>query len=223
MSNDLWNPLAVLPNVDLTEPIEATQASFLPTSDQRIIELCNSHTGLRKFIDSFSNAFGVSHQPAVLAIQNNVSEKFNTIESLASLRDVLTASVIPFNRARMMNNPNIPRIAFSRSFDFYPWMIGKDYQSLIAFTPGMHAWHCIEKFNGQSSPEVAIRKLSKADIDQPLFTELVKRWQRTYSSRRQMWEDRTLVRSLNMAHHASQLPALIDTRYLDYGRISPYG
>ena len=62
-------------------------------------------------------------------------------------------------------------------------------------------------------------KISTTDLDQQLFDELAKRWRQNYGTRKSTWEDMALMRSLNMAHQASQLPAGIDATLLDYGRL----
>jgi hypothetical protein len=45
------------------------------------------------------------------------------------------------------------------------------------------------------------------------------RWRRRYDSAEPAWEDVALMRSLNMAYHASLLPAGTDTTFYDVGRV----
>ena len=138
---------------------------------------------------------------------------------MSSLRDVLSASTIPFHRARRISDKSSSKILFSNSLDFYPWMIDKTYKNLISITPSRTALHDVLKFNGQISAEVTINNLSMDKIDQPLFSILIDRWQNYYFNNGLRWKDLALMRSLNMANHASKLPASIDTRHWDYGRI----
>jgi hypothetical protein len=128
-------------------------------------------------------------------------------------------SIIPLGRSRSINTPTFPRVVFSNSFDFYPWMIGNDFETLVASTPAIGSLHTVSAFHGQTAPEINAQKLGEADIDWQLFKALLIRWQDYCLSKHPEWRDLALIRSLNMAYHASRLPALSDTRYLDYGRI----
>jgi hypothetical protein len=61
--------------------------------------------------------------------------------------------------------------------------------------------------------------LGEGDIDQPLLTALMARWRQRYEVAEPAWEDVALMRSLNMAYHASLLPAGTDTTFYDVGRV----
>lgn len=215
----LWNSMAVLPNVELREPIEARRAAFVPVTDPRVQEINDAYPLHRSFLGRFTDAFGVQLRPTVLLVRPNASRRFMTVDALASFRDVLSMSVIPRARARSIEREHLRGIHFSRAFDFYPWMIDKNYEYLIAITPAMMALHDVRKFNGQAAPEIDCKTMPISDLDQPMFDELSKRWRRCYSSKKLAWEDVALMRSLNMAFQASQLPASLDATILDYGRL----
>lgn len=215
----LWKTMAVMPNVETREAIEGGRAAFVPMSDPRVQEIDAAHPRHRSFLRSFTDAFGVEHLPTVLLVRPNASLRFMTVDAMASFRDVLSISIVPRARARGIQYDHSRGIHFSKAFDFYPWVIGRDYKNLIAVTPAMLAIHDVKKFKGQVAPEISHMKMSATDLDQPLFDELVKRWRRSYGSRKPAWEDVALMRSLNMAHQASQLPGSLDTTILDYGRL----
>ncbi|HKJ63347.1 MAG TPA: hypothetical protein VKA94_15345 [Hyphomicrobiales bacterium] len=219
MSDSLWVPMVLLPNIELETSIECTPAAFLPPFDPRIVEIKERYQKFNDFLSRFSDQFGGEKNPTILAISPNTPQTFTTLDAIASLRDMLTASVIPFNRAMMIKYPNVPRTIFSRNFDFYPWMISKDYKYIINITPAIMHLHDVKDFRGQPASEIPINKLSHSEVDKVLFASLHTHWRYHFGSSRQQWRNRALMRSLNMAHHASQLPALNDTRYLDYGRI----
>jgi hypothetical protein len=136
---------------------------------------------------------------------------------LASFRDLVALSVVPYARsiAIVYDNPN--HISYSNSFWLYPWMLAKDNQHLFASTPAITALHIVDQFHGQSSPELSTMPLN--DVDQPLFEALLVRWKRHHLGKRQRWQDRALFRSLNMAAQAAQLPAGVDATIYDVGRI----
>jgi hypothetical protein len=61
--------------------------------------------------------------------------------------------------------------------------------------------------------------LGPGSIDEPLLAELLTRWQRRYESAEPARLEIALFRSLNMAYHASLLPAASDTTFYDVGRL----
>ncbi|MEQ8747368.1 hypothetical protein [Pyruvatibacter sp.] len=79
--------------------------------------------------------------------------------------------------------------------------------------------HKLSRFKGQSSPTLFRTSIGKNDIDQPLLAELMARWRRRYEMDEPAWENVALMRSLNMAYHASLLPAGTETTFYDVGRV----
>ncbi len=214
----LWKTIAVLPNVEACEAIEGGPAAFVPIADPRVREIDKIYPRHRNFLRRFTDAFGVERRPTVLIIKPNASPHITTADALVSFRDVLSVSIVPRSRARTIKNERLRGIYHSKAFEFYPWVIDKDCKDLIAVTPSMMAFHSVRKFGGQVAPEISDTKFLLTDLDQTLFDELVKRWRRSYRSRKPAWEDVALMRSLSMAHQASQLPAPIAATIHDYGR-----
>ncbi len=215
----LWKTMAVLPNVETREAIEGGRAAFVPMSDLRVQEIDEAHPRHRCFLRRFTDAFGVKRHPTILLARPNASRRFMTVDAMASFRDVLSMSIVPIARAHGIQYEQSRGIHFSKAFDFYPWVIDKNYKYLSADTPALVALHDVKKFKGQAAPEISAMKMSATDLDQPLFDKLAKCWRRCYGSRKPAWEDVALMRSLNMAHQASQLPASLDATVLDYGRL----
>ena len=108
---------------------------------------------------------------------------------------------------------------FGEAFAIYPWMLDRDYEHIIGNTPAILGMHEVTKFRGQSSPALFRTQLDVSDLDQPLLTELLARWQRRYKASQPQWEDIALFRSLNMAYHASLLPAASEATFYDVGRL----
>ena len=120
---------------------------------------------------------------------------------------------------RYIQNKGGNRVFYSRSFDFYPWMVSRDNESLVASTPARAGLHDVGCFAGQTASEVHLAEVSPGDLDRPLFDALLKRWQHVYGGQEASSEDTKLMRSLNMAFHASQPPADQGAMVFDYGRI----
>ena len=127
----LWNPMAVLANVELNEPIEAQLAAFAPASDARVQDVNTAHPVHATFLDRFTDAFGNKCHPTVLIVRPSAPERIRSADALASIRDVLSASVIPRARARYTRQLGNCGVFYSSSFEFYPWMVDRNYESLV--------------------------------------------------------------------------------------------
>jgi hypothetical protein len=213
-----WNPVTVLPNVALEEPIEGELASLVPAHDDRINTLKRLHPPFRSFLHKFNDAFGVKLRPSVLIVRGDAPRSIYDVEAIANFRDLIALSVTLYNRAIELKHPHGHRIVWGNTFSFYPWMLDKDFECMVAWTPAIGSRRDVRKFRGQSSPEIFPLSLSQASIDEPLLQELLQRWRRRYTNRRPAWKDVALYRSLNMAHQASLLPAGSDATFYDIGR-----
>jgi len=214
-----WTAVSVLPNVELETSIDGNLAALTPCEDARVLSLTNAYLNLREFLARFSDAFGVRLNPSVLLVRSDAPQRFFTVGAIASFRDAIALSVVPYNRAAELVYPRGHRISFSHSFWLYPWMVDRNNEYLIANTPALLALHEVSEFHGQSSPEMSHMRLGQSDVDQPLLRLLLSRWQRCYGTSRPLWPDIALFRSLNMAYQASQLPAGADTTFYDVGRL----
>jgi hypothetical protein len=212
-----WIPAAILPNLYAKKAVEGDVVAFVPCNDPRVQEFCAAHPNFKQLISRFTNAFGIQLDPVIQIVRNDVASKLDNVEPLASFRDLLALSVVPYARSLAVVYENPRHISYSNSFWLYPWMLGKDNIHIVATTPAVTAVHVVEQFHGQSSPELSTMVLT--DVDQPLFEALLARWKRHFLGKRQRWEDRALFRSLNMAAQAAQLPAGMDSTIYDVGRI----
>ena len=218
MAGPEWIPAALLPNLFAQEAVDAEVISLAPRYDPRVDVFCAIHPTIGDLLSHYTNAFNDAVDPVVLIVRADLLAKIGTVEALASFRDLVSLSVIPYSRALSVLSPHPRGVLYSNSFAFYPWMLGTDNEHLIAQTPAMRALHVVEEFHGQSSPELPEMMLS--ELDQTLFNALLRRWKRYYLGNRHRWQDRALFRSLNMANQAAQLPASIDTTLYDLGRIA---
>ena len=215
-----WIATAVLPNVELEVPIEEGKMALVPSSDPRALNACNAHPNLLTFLNSFTDTFGQKLAPSVMMVRKDAPQRVFTIEALAGFRDAISMSVVAYSRASELEMPHGHRINYSDYFWLYPWMVDRRGDYLVANTPAMLAIHDIDKFRGQSSPEIARCELRPSALDQPLLAALLKHWHKRFAvSRSGGWRERALFRSLNMANRAAAVPAGLDTTYYDVGRL----
>lgn len=214
-----WTPIFVLPNISLQATIGCEITALAPTNDDRIIALKNAYPTFGDFLNRFSDNFGLKVKPTTLILNADAPPAFRSIEALASFRDLIALSVITYNRVQKILYPHMHRILFGESFAIYPWMIDQNYENVIGSTPAILGMHELSRFKGQSSPAVFHRSLVKYDIDQPLLDALMARWLQHYETEDPEWKDVALMRSLNMAYHASLLPAGTEITFYDVGRL----
>ena len=213
-----WNPIALLANVKLLDAIEAEYAAFVSTKDSRVQNIVKKHPYFALFLEKFFDEFNQKRCTTVLLLNGAAPSAFGSVDAMASIRDMLSASVIPRARARRIQRGFNLGICYSSAFDFYPWMISKDYTNITSYTPELQAFHVVDNFKGHIYPGIPSYLLSARAIDKPLFGALLSRWKRAYNNGTPHWEDIKLMRSLNMAYHACQSPGGSETSIFDYGR-----
>lgn len=214
-----WRPVAVLPALRLAMPLEAGHAALVPSSDQRVSAIKGAHPVFRTFLGRFADAFRVPVHPAVLLVHTKAPPVFLSNGSLASLRDAIAISTVSYGRALEIIYPRGHQIGFADAFAFYPWMVDRQFEGLVAITQAMRAIHEVERFRGQPAPGVPEADLREGDVDRPLLDALLQRWRGRFSAKTPAWADVALFRSLNMAHQACLMPsAAADTTLYDVGR-----
>ena len=211
-------PTLVLPNINMKEPIDYSMAALASCEDPRVLGLRLKHPPLDAFLSQFTDAFQVPVRPSIILVRSDAPSNFMDMGAIASFRDVISMSVLPYQRALQFQYPNNPRILYSNSFALYPWYLGADNETLVLNTDAVLGAHRPDKFHGQSSPELSSHRLDKSDLDIPILEALLVRWRIRYGGRRVAWADRALFRSLNMANQASQIPATADATLHDRGR-----
>jgi hypothetical protein len=214
-----WVPAAILPNISAKNSIEGDVVAFARCDDPRVLAFGARHSKFQDLLSRFTDAFAVPAEPIVQIVREDTLGKLDQVEPLASFRDLVALSVIPYARAlgTVYGNRAIHRISYSNSFWLYPWMLARDNEHLSASTPAFGGWHNVDEFHGQTSPELPMLELG--EIDEPLLQTLLGRWKRYYLGGRKSGQDRALFRSLNMATQAAQLPAGIDVTLYDLGRM----
>ncbi len=213
-----WQPLVVLPNINVQHVVETRHAALVNLSHDRIRTLWKQYPALEYFLTGFKNAFGRQEFPSVLMMPDGAPETFRTSRAVSAFRDLIALSVIPWNRANaiLRRGPGWEPV-FGDSFDFYPWMLGKDYRMMIAFTPAAFSMDDPKDFAGQNSPGVPSYPLDY--VDEPLVEELLRRWEKRFGVEEPQWEDRALFRSLNMAFEATRMPFITAGTSYDTGRL----
>ena len=215
---DEWVPVLALPNLDMKGVIECAHAAIVSPTDNRVEKLRKEHPNLTTFLSKFSGQFGQKIWPALLLLCKAAPKSYYTAEAVTAFRDILALSVVPYARASRARSNRANEFTFTNAFQFYPWMIDKNFEEMLLTNPAQLHVHLLREFNGQSFPEQSCVSIMESGIDLPLATELQNRWLVRFSDATVGWKDRALFRSLNMANEAGRIPALTAASFYDVGR-----
>jgi len=215
---DEWTPILALPNLDMQGTIECPYAAIVSPSDDRILKLRNDHPKLITFLSKFSDQYGTKIWPSLLILRTDAPRSYYTPEAVTAFRDIISLSVVPYARTRRLRFNRPSGLAFTNTFQFYPWMLDKQYDDMLLINPAHGHVHVVEEFEGQSFPEQPQASIMAGDIDVPLAKELLNRWIVRFSTGSAEWKDKTLFRSLNMANEAGRIPAVTAAVFYDVGR-----
>jgi hypothetical protein len=191
-------------------------AVIVSPADERILKLQIEHPRLKVFLSKFSDQFGEEVAPSVLLIHKDAPLSYRTAEAVTGFRDVLSLSVVPYARATRF--PVSSGLTYTNTFQFYPWMIDKNYEEMILVNPAMMHQQLLSEFRGQPFPEQPLASIGESDIDLPLANALVARWITRFTVGEVSWQDKALFRSLNMANEAGRIPAQTAAVHYDAGR-----
>ena len=178
-----WTPQAVLANVTLHAAIEASPAAFVPPNDARVESVNAAHPVHADFLARFTDPFGERVRPTVLMVESPEVVDYGRAEAMASIRDILSVCVVPRARARHILHKGGSHVSYSRSFDFYPWMVSRDNKHVVAGTPVLTDLRNVSCFAGQIASEVNLVEVSPTHLDRPLFGALLKRWRPIFPGR----------------------------------------
>ena len=81
----LWNPIALLANVKLTDAIEARYAAFAPTKDSRVRDIIEAQPIFAKFLECFMDEFNHKRCTTVVLLDASTPEEFCSSDSMASI------------------------------------------------------------------------------------------------------------------------------------------
>lgn len=133
------------------------------------------------------------------------------MEGLLAFRNALAISSIIYTWENVVGyGRKLEYLKYSNYFDFYPYTLSKDEQWFIMHTASQRGLDDeVERFHGQTSPELATAELLEEFYDKRLLSSLLDKWVDRYVRRKK--QDRNtaaLFRSLDMAYRASVMPQL---------------
>lgn len=130
-----WYPAAILPNLFATDAVEGDVIALVPSEDPRIGEFCRAHAIFKEVLGRFTNAFGEALRPVVQIVRSDVASKL-TYAEIASFRDLVALSVVPYSRALTVLHGNQRRISYTDSFWLYTVRAHKRQSSSCLFNTG---------------------------------------------------------------------------------------
>jgi hypothetical protein len=204
---DEWEPIVVLPNLDMRGKIECEYAAIVALSDDRVCELRDAPPEVTLFLSKFFNQFREQVSPSLLLMRSDVPGSHRTPEAITAFRDIISLSVAPYARAARLRYNRANALAFTNTFQFYPWMLTATYEGISLQSPSHRDVNLLDNFEDHSFPEQPQASVMEPDVDFPLAKRLLERWTMRFSQEPAEWKDRALFRSLNQANEAASVPA----------------
>ncbi|MBM7116829.1 hypothetical protein I3V78_25090 [Archangium primigenium] len=205
--------------MSLDSSIENDVAALAPLDDPRALAASDADSVFKCFSEQFSDAFGRKVEPSVLLLRADANRAFFDVGAVSSFRDAIAISAIGYSRALELIFPRGHRVLYGDALAFYPWTPSAGVASMVIRTPAYAGIDEVKRFHGQSSPVIPTMRLQGDHLDMHLLRELFSRWCRLYGSSSPRRDDVALFRSLNMAFHASLMPAGADETFYDRGRL----
>ena len=91
-----WTPAALLPNLFARKPIDGEVVALAPSDDARVLAICDAHSQFKELRSRFTDAFNVPLDPMVLLVRDDALPNLGGVGPLASFRDIIALSVIPY-------------------------------------------------------------------------------------------------------------------------------
>jgi hypothetical protein len=205
-----WLPLFVLPNLLVKEPVEVEYVALVPPDDPRCIQIGQTNHNFLPFLDAFTDAFQRQVIPSVLIVREDAPPWVMSMEAIGGFRDAISISAVVHNRNLIVLYRHSKTNQYSSFFDFYAWVFSKNVDMLTTNNPALWGLDAFGEFKGQSTAGLPTSRWDGLDVDEAILKALLGEWARRFSNPKPAWRSLALFRSLNMAHAAAQVPALVD-------------
>jgi len=213
-----WTPLFVLPNARIQVPFENDYLAIVPPEDDRCIEINGRHPTFLPFLNSFTDPFRRKTMPSILLVREDAPDWVKSWEAIGGFRDILSICAVVYNRTMILLHTLSRSYQYSTSFDFYAYMLTTDYQKLVTSNPALMGFDLVDEFHGQTVAGLPVSNFERLDYDEMLAKALLGEWERRFNGTKPRWRSLALFRSLNMAHAAAQIPAVIGVTSYAIGR-----
>jgi hypothetical protein len=213
-----WIPLFVLPNLLVKEPVEVEFVALVAPNDPRCVKIGKANPNFTKFLRSFTDAFKRKVIPSALIVRVDAPPWIMSMEAIGGFRDAISISAVVHNRTNTILYGHAKSHQYSSFFDFYAWVFSKDFNLLTTNNPALLGMDEFKDFRGQSTAGLPASQWEGLDYDETLLKALFGEWPRRFSAPVPAWRSVALFRSLNMAHAAAQVPALVDVTSQSLGR-----
>lgn len=208
----------VLPNLELTSPVETNYVGILPSSDPRVIQIAKRSPATHALINNFTNHRGGQITVSVMVVHKDAPKSVKDVAALVSFRNIYAVACVLQSWQFSIGSPNAWGTRFSDYYDFYPYAPTPDGEHLFHIGHAFSIWDTPDNFRGQPYPEFSRNQLAlHTKYDEQLFSLLLKAWTTRFERDRKSWKSNKLFRSLAIAYHACSLPKKNGLWFYDFG------
>ncbi len=210
----MWIPMLTLPNIEVLADIKIGPLTIASSNDQRVRQIAKAHPNFRTYLRSFHNEFGIKKTPSIILRSSDSPESYRSFEALAGFRDALAAATIPYAWSQVLYHENNFNIRYADWFTFFPWNLDTNYEHIIMNNMAQWGLHEAKALRNYGPPGISHLKIDDKDLDQPILSSLLERWEKRFLTTSPDWRDVALFRSLNTALAAMMMPT--NTAVMDY-------
>ena len=215
MPKEHWRFIALVHNLPLSVPVGNKYMALVPLSDARISQHMQD-ARFAHYARSFSDQFGRKRKVSALIARGRIRRKPDSV--LAFRNSLAMSSVVAAWERFLAYDSQLEHYKFSGYFDIYPFVPSKDFSLLVVNSPSVLGADEIEKFHGQTSPELATAHASEGFFDPGIFASLMEAWVQRHAGRGpRNHQTEAVFRSLEMAYRATRVPFDNRASIGDYG------
>ena len=211
-----WHLIGVLPHLPSEKSWDFDHIAFAHPSDPRIEEVARNSSAARALLKNFRHPFGYGCQPTGCIVSDDCPKRFRSWEALTDLRNAFAIAAVLHGSQHAVGSANIWFPQYSDYFDFYPLFPSGNGEGLVCNGFAVNSYDDPERFQGQSSPDMA-RGLLKVGVGEHLLPLLIAEWNKKYARAKPQWRQTSDFRSLAVAYRAARLPKGCDDLIFDIG------
>lgn len=212
----MYELIKILPNVELTTPIENDFIAIVNYKDERAKEIFKNFPHLKQLINSFKDQFSNKIFPSLLLVNRKFKKPSD--EAIVAFRNILAISTIAKGFEHRFTNTFTAYPLYSEYFDFYPLTTSKTNEVIYNTPSVIGTVDNLNRFEGQSYPFLFDTGTVSTDYYCPLLSPLNEIWiKRFISNNGKNWNTTKLFRSLEMAYQACSIPIKNNHSMYDHG------
>ena len=204
-----WEIIFVIPNINISKPIESEFIVIAPSDDKRITNFKKRSPESKYLIHRFKDQFNRKITPSFLIIREDAPKRFRYIDALIDFRNIFAINIILYGWQNILRSPNVLYPLYADFFKFYPIILSKHNDGYLTNSAALSDWNTPNSFHGQIDAGLNNFQINDLIPDKELFSFLMNSWKLIHLKRHKSEQKyNSVFRSLEMAMQALLVPFL---------------